>query len=224
MHNKYFWDISYSKKDNFLLYPNEEVIRFFNKYIYRKVNFKISKKNKVVLDIGCGSGRHLLYCLENGYFPIGIDLSKVALEQAKSYLSKKKYKIDKNYKLICSNSKNIELKTCSIDYVISHGTLDSMPTEDILNSVEEIFRVMKFGSLGYVDLISDKVKREGKFLNKYDQLIIERHEKNTVQSYFNLGRIKQILKKFKIINIYRMDKLINNKIINARYSVVFKKI
>ncbi len=224
MHNKNFWDISYSKKDNFLLYPNEEIIRFFNKYISRRVNFKNSKKNKVVLDHGCGSGRHLLYCLENGYFPIGIDISKVALKQAKSYLSKKKYKIDNNYKLICSGSKNIALKTCSIDYVISHGTLDSMPTSDIHNSLDEIFRVMKFGSLGYADLISDKVKRNGKFLNKYDQLVNERHEKNTIQSYFNLGRIKKILKKFKIIDIYRMDKIINNKIIHARYSVIFKKI
>jgi len=223
MSKKNYWDISYQNKDNYLLYPNEEVIRFFNKYIKRRTQIKIKKKNKVVLDLGCGSGRHILYCIENGYFPIGLDLSKVALNQAKAYLRSKKYILNKNYKTIKSNSSKISIKSNKIDYLISHGTLDSMPDNDIKKTVKELFRVMKRNSLGYVDLISDKVKRKGKFLNKYDQLINEKHEKNTIQSYFNLKRIKRTFSKFKILEIYRMDKVINKKIVHARYSVIFKK-
>ncbi len=30
---KEFWEESYLKKDNFVFYPHEEVIRFFSKYI-----------------------------------------------------------------------------------------------------------------------------------------------------------------------------------------------
>ena len=223
MQNKKYWDRSYVKKDNFLLYPNEEIIRFFNNHIKRQTNFKIIKKNKKVLDLGCGSGRHLLYCLENGYKPIGLDLSKVALNQAKLLLKKKKYKINKHFKIICSNSNYIKQKSNSIDYLISHGTLDSMPTYEIIETMKEIHRVMKINSLGYIDLMSDKVRRKGKFLNKFDQLINEKHEKNTIQSYFNLNRIKKLFFKFKILEIYRVDKVKDNKILNARYSIIFKK-
>jgi len=223
MSKKNYWDISYQNKDNYLLYPNEEVIRFFNKYIKRRTQIKIKKKNKVVLDLGCGSGRHILYCIENGYYPIGLDLSKVALNQAKTYLRSKRYILNKNYKIIKSNSSTINIKNNKIDYLISHGTLDSMLDNDIKKTVKELFRVMKRNSLGYVDLISDKVKRKGKFLNKYDQLINEKHEKNTIQSYFNLKRIKRTFSKFKILEVYRVDKVINKKIVHARYSVIFKK-
>ena len=46
MSKKNYWDISYQNKDNYLLYPNEEVIRFFNKYIKRRTQIKIKKKTK----------------------------------------------------------------------------------------------------------------------------------------------------------------------------------
>ena len=38
------WDKSYKSNDNFLLYPNENIIRFTNKYIKKRANFKIRKK------------------------------------------------------------------------------------------------------------------------------------------------------------------------------------
>ena len=98
-----------------------------------------------------------------------------------------------------------------------------MPTYEIIETMKEIHRVMKINSLGYIDLMSDKVRRKGKFLNKFDQLINEKHEKNTIQSYFNLNRIKKLFFKFKILEIYRVDKVKDNKILNARYSIIFKK-
>ena len=175
------------------------------------------------MDIGSGTGRHLLYCIENGFFPIGLDISKVALKQCEKFLKSKKYKIDKNYVLINSNSSKINLKDHSIDFLVSHATLDSMSSNEIKKTVDEMFRVMKINSLGYVDVISNKVKRRGKFLNKFDQLINEKHEKNTIQSYFNLSRIRKIFSKFKILEVYRVDKVMNNKVLDARYSIIFKK-
>ena len=220
---KNYWDISYKNNDNLLFYPNEEVIRFFNKFVRRKTKNTIIKNNKIVVDIGCGSGRHLLYCLDNGYIPIGLDISNVALKQAKLFLRSKEYFQNKDYKLIKSNSSKMNIKSDTIDYIISHATLDSMNYKDMTNTVKEIYRILKKNSLGYVDLISDKVKRKGKFLNKYDQLIYEKHERKTIQSYFNMERIKKTFKKFKILEIYRIDKVVNKKLSNARYSVILKK-
>ena len=86
MDYKKIWDKSYENKDNYLFYPNEEIIRFLNKYIERRTNLNIKNKNKVFLDIGCGSGRHLKFIVENGYFCYGVDISSKALSFAKSLL------------------------------------------------------------------------------------------------------------------------------------------
>lgn len=46
---------------------------------------------------------------------------------------------------------------------------------------------------------------------------------NDLSSNFNLNRIKKLFFKFKILEIYRVDKVKDNKILNARYSIIFKK-
>ena len=173
--------------------------------------------------MGCGIGRHIVYLVENGFNVIGLDLSKTAISKAILYLNFKKIS-KKKYKLLNSSSDNIDLPKNSIQYIISHGTLDSMPTKQIKGTVNEIYRVLKKNGLCYVDLMSDKVKRKGRFVNNYDQKISENHEKNTFQSYFNLKRIKKIFKNFKIIEIIKDTKMKSNNIVDERFLCVVKKI
>ena len=215
--------MSHKKLDNFLLYPSEEVIRFFSNHIKRRTSLVNTNNVKKVLDLGCGSGRHLNYLLENGYYSIGLDISDISLKQAAKFLNIKKHK--KNcYKLINSSSSLIPLKNNTLDYLIADGVIDSMITSDILKTNDEIFRVMKNGGLIYISLISNKIKRKGRFLNKFDQLITESHENKTVQSYFNISRINKLYKKFKIIELYVVDKIAKNKLVNSRYSLILKVI
>jgi SAM-dependent methyltransferase len=173
------WNLSYKKLDNFLLYPSEEVIRFFSNHIKRRTSLVNTNNVKKVLDLGCGSGRHLNYLLENGYYSIGLDISDISLKQAAKFLNIKKHKKNR-YKLINSSSSVIPLKNNTLDYLIADGVIDSMITSDILKTNDEIFRVMKNGGLIYISLISNKIKRKGRFLNKFDQLITESHENKTV--------------------------------------------
>ena len=73
------WEKSYLNKDNYLFYPNEEVIRFFSKYIYKQVGLDLFKKKHLAKDpkllvFGCGIGRHLIYSYKLGINTYGIDL------------------------------------------------------------------------------------------------------------------------------------------------------
>jgi SAM-dependent methyltransferase len=51
---------------------------------------KFFKKNNVkrVLDLGCGSGRHLIHLSKHGFDVFGIDISKHGLKIAREWLNK----------------------------------------------------------------------------------------------------------------------------------------
>ena len=212
------WDKSYKKFENSLIYPSEEVIRFVANHINTKKKLNYNKK---FLDYGCGAGRHLKFSLEKGFYSIGLEISNEALKQTKHLLDTNKFR-KSLYKLIKISNTVIQLKNNSIDYLIADGVLDSMLTEDVLASIDEIFRVVKNNGLIYLSLISDQTKKNGKFLNKFDQLISDSHENNTIQSYFNYKRIKKLFKNFRILDLYTMNKIFNNKIVNSRHSLILK--
>jgi hypothetical protein len=65
------WEDSYKNRDNFLFYPNEEVIRFVSKYLrkrkgldeFQDINLSVDVPN--FLDLGCGVGS-IPVMLKNG--------------------------------------------------------------------------------------------------------------------------------------------------------------
>ena len=68
------WNCSYQHRDNFVFYPQEEVIRFFSKYIRKKVDLDnlinidpcLESGDIHLLDLGCGIGRHIIFAHEMG--------------------------------------------------------------------------------------------------------------------------------------------------------------
>ncbi|HEC1774089.1 TPA: class I SAM-dependent methyltransferase, partial [Campylobacter lari] len=79
-----------------------------------------SLKDKVILDLGCGYGRHSIYALENGVKKVfAIDLSLKMLDKAKIKTSKYKNKIS-FYRGSCEEiDKIINLQNIKFDIVIS---------------------------------------------------------------------------------------------------------
>ena len=220
-----FWDQSYKNLDNFLFYPNEEVVRFVSKYIYKRKTLKVKQKNKTFLDIGCGSGRNVKFLIENGFKCIGLDHSKIAIKYSKKFLKFNKLKKNR-FKLISSNSTNIPLKKDSVDYIIADACVDSMSQAESLKTIKEAFRVLKKGGLFYVNLIDLSIfnkMHKGKFITKYDFKISSKHEKNTIQSFFNEKRINELFKNFRTIELYKIIKKKKNKIVNSRYHLILKK-
>lgn len=46
------------------------------------------KKERKVLDLGCGTGRHIVYFAKRGFDVYGIDISPQAIKLTKSWLKK----------------------------------------------------------------------------------------------------------------------------------------
>ena len=221
------WNISYINKDNFLFYPNEELIRFVNRHIQRKINLKTKINKKIFLDIGCGVGRNMKYLIENGYTCYGIDLSLAATKYAKKFLTSKNLS-KKKFHLFNQSSSKLPFKNESIDYIIADSSLDSMPIKDIRKTISEAYRVLKKGGLFYSSLI--KKENNIAFKSTYYNLgqgnyqVISKHEKNTIQVFFDTQKIKRYFKFFKIKELFVNKKIYFNKShTDSRYHLICQK-
>ena len=52
----------------------KQSVKILNQYIKKRTNLKLPKSQKKCLDIGCGSGRHIIYLHKNGFNVSGIDI------------------------------------------------------------------------------------------------------------------------------------------------------
>ena len=69
------WEESYERGENNILYPQEEVVRFLNRYIRKKLDYsgkftevlELNDQEKLVcLDFACGVGAHSILCEDFG--------------------------------------------------------------------------------------------------------------------------------------------------------------
>jgi len=81
------WEASYRKKENFIYYPKEEVVKFLNRFVRKRTgvdSFKdIIGTNLKGLDLGCGIGRQTILLEEFNIEAYGLDISETAISQAR---------------------------------------------------------------------------------------------------------------------------------------------
>ena len=218
LNQKKIWDNSHKKKDNFLLYPSENVVRFFNKYIHKNKEFKPNKKNIKVLDLGCGAGRHLVFFAENKCDIIGYDISTEAIKCAKQFLNFRKIK--KFILLDSLNSRHI--KDNDIDVIVSHGVLDSMAEKDAKKYIAIAKLKLKKQGLFYVEVLGKKTSKPEHIKSTRDTYIIKhKHEYNTFQTCYDDNKIKNLFKKFSIIEKYTVTQK-NKKSIHEMHILIMK--
>ena len=84
-HGTTFWDNEYKNADHLKLSTDHsEDLEKFTRYIIRAKRGDILAMDALVLDVGCGNGRNLIYLArEFGLKGTGYDISAQAIEQAK---------------------------------------------------------------------------------------------------------------------------------------------
>jgi ubiquinone/menaquinone biosynthesis C-methylase UbiE len=127
------------------LWKNLNNNQFQNSIDLIRKRLKINKlselkfKNKVVLDVGCGSGRFcVLACKLEAKKVIGIDSSKININY-----NKKKFRKFSNLKFIYGDNTKLKLKNNFSDITISQGVIHH--TTDMFGSLNELIRVTKKG-------------------------------------------------------------------------------
>ena len=223
------WEDSYSKQDNYLFHPHEEVIRFVSKYIRKRINlnnfidFTPGSSARRVLDLGSGIGRHLMYCHDMGMEAYGVDLSETAIATSIEWACNRGTP-ELIPRILQSDARSLPWDDGFFQFSVSHGVLDSMPF-DLARAVSiELARVMAPRGLFYCDLVSGDDNHHAREFSG-EEIVGNAHEKGTVQLYFNMYLILTLFEGlFNIIEckLIRVEDVILGGY-TSRYHLVLQK-
>jgi SAM-dependent methyltransferase len=220
------WNNSYVNRDNFVFYPHEEVIRFVSKFIRKRIGlneFRDVEPGKV-LDLGCGIGRHVIYCYEMGLDAYGIDLSDTAVVVAREWANQKGLP-ESEKKILQGDVCNLPWDDNYFHYAVSHGVLDSMPFGVARAACIELGRVMPVGGLFYCDLISGDNSMHAREFSG-EEIVATAHEQGTVQHYFNMTKILSMIDgifEIEECNLIRRESVLQGGY-GSRYHLVLKRV
>lgn len=129
-------------------YPHTKVVQF----LFRRFPDPNARAHLDVLDLGCGSGVHMVFLAREGFRAHGRDLSSQGVENTRLHMSEDGLTFAS---LLTGSVLNIDSSDESFDAVICIGVLDCAGAECLAPSLKEIARVLKPGGGGLVLFASD---------------------------------------------------------------------
>jgi len=166
--------------------------------LYRFLNYcNEGDLEKTVLDCGAGGDFPPLSLFsEYGYKTQGIEINDSQIDKAKMFSDK--YGIELN--ISKGDMKKLSFQDESISYIYSYNSIFHMTKNDIIESVNEIKRVLKPGGICCINFLSvnDDGYGEGKELGKNEFLQIERGEE-VIHTYYDINEGELHFKGMKIL-------------------------
>ncbi|MEQ8747656.1 class I SAM-dependent methyltransferase [Pyruvatibacter sp.] len=197
------WEQSYENKQNFVFYPDEEMVRFISKHLRKRTGFdsfddkQPDAQGMRMLDVGCGIGRHMAMALDFGFTPYGFDLSQTAVQTARDWLRSRGVS-DADQRAHQADIRALPFDDGFFGFAVSHGVLDSMPFAIAREGIGEVARVLRPQGLFYCDLIGG---------GDHEEVIETHHEKDTLQSFFTSQKIDELVSHhFAVLDRIRVDR------------------
>jgi SAM-dependent methyltransferase len=190
------WDDIFNEKGRVFEEPHHDMERISGLFKEKGV--------KKVLDLGCGTGRHLIYLSKKGFEVYGIDASPKALEIAKKWLIEEKQKAELELHRM---EHQFPYENNFFDAIISIQVIHHNLMKDIIYTVNEIERTLKNYGIAYITF-----PRLGGG-SKIDELELKEIEENTYipqtgqekglpHHFFTLDEIYKVFNSFNIMEVY----------------------
>lgn len=197
--DKKAWDKFYKKEGK----PYKKIL----KEMPRIVKFFKKRNVKRVLDLGCGTGRHLVYLAKQGFEVYGLDISRHGIRIAKKYLKQEKVKAKLK---IGDIYKRLPYEDDFFDAIVSTKVIHHGKIEDIRKVIKEMERILKPKGLIFITVDKRKSKKEIpkerlfgiKFIAPRTFILLGGEEKGMVHFWFNKKLLRKEFKNFKIYDIW----------------------
>ena len=159
---------------------------------------------KRILDLGCGSGRHVVCLTKEGFEVYGIDISPIGIELAKRWMEDEKLKAS----LITGDIYNkLPYPDAFFDVVISVQVIHHNTARNISRLVAEIWRLLQPKGLFFatVPMYRNQAKRFRQ-IEENTFLPLDGREKGVPHHYFDEEQIRRFLLAFNILDIHAHSK------------------
>ena len=152
------WEKLYSSGLSDLKYPNEMLVRIFNKY-------KALRNIETVLDFGFGTGANLIHMVESGCKVSGVEVSESAIQIVNKKINDKK--LSAELKMI--HNSTIPYEDNSFDLVVAWQVLVYNDLDSFKSTMKEISRVLKPGGLfiGTMTAVGDQTYKSSDKIGEY---------------------------------------------------------
>jgi len=185
------WDSLYREKGIVQKQSSTRVIEI--------ANFFKQEKMERVLDLGCGTGRHIIYLLKQGFHVYGCDSSEIALKIAKETLTDVEFK---QCKMISLPYENNFFNGILCNFVIQHGKI-----KDIKKAISEMYRILKKGGVLYLTVPSIKHPEylTGEEIELNTKINIDAIDGNMPHHYFTEKEMREFFHEYNIIKLEHFE-------------------
>ena len=189
------WDSIFTEKGKVFIEPHPEIERISKIFQERGV--------KRILDLGCGTGRHLIFLSKKGFEVYGMDASAKALEIAQEWLDEENLDI----KLFLNRMENrFPYDDNFFDAIMSIQVIHHNLMKNIIFTVNEISRILKpkgliyitFPKLGGGSKLDDWELKE---IEKGTYIPQAGKEKGLPHHFFTIEEIFQVFHSYELLEI-----------------------
>ena len=189
------WDEIFSKRGKIFQDPHPDMERLVS--LFKSNSFKR------LLDLGCGTGRHLLYFAQQGFEVYGLDGSPKGLDIAKNWLSEE----NKDANLTCQRiEQKFPYPNEYFDVIISIQVIHHNYLKDIIVTAQEIDRILKPNGFIFITVpilhIFSRAEWDLKKDEKRTFIPQKGQEKGLPHHFFTISEFKSIFKSFSLKETY----------------------
>lgn len=203
------WDSIFKEKGKVFTAPHPDMKEV--------VDFLKQMNSPRVLDLGCGTGRHLVHLAAEGFEVYGLDAAPEGIKIARKWLEERNL----NGNLVIHRmEEGFPYQDSFFDAIISIQAMHHNNLEKIKFIVQEIERVLKPGGLIFItvpklELFQKKNQWGLKEIEKGTYIPLSGPEKGLFHHYFTVLEIYDLFKGFEIKKIY-IDKTKHRAILGFR--------
>jgi ubiquinone/menaquinone biosynthesis C-methylase UbiE len=197
--NRKAWDKVYEKEGKIFINIQRDMPKIV----------KLFKKNGVkrVLDLGCGTGRHLIFLAGKKFDVYGFDISEHGIKIAKKWLKRQGLKA--NFK-VGNIYKKLPYKNNYFDAIISTQTLHHGKIIEIRKLLKEMKRILKPNGLIFITVRKHvsikhipKNRHYGiKYIAPRTYIILGGPEKDLPHFKFNKNILRKEFNNFRILDLW----------------------